>query len=180
MHHIRQRGISPLLSILGKLMLYSSFNYSHISMTSWLPYLFNYRFLSFDFNFYTILSIQPTFACYHIVQQSYHFLQRVPFYATESVVHNLALYINQDCRDVILHTNHGFTIVATVLLDEHGDFYFGAGFWKEISKFYVLKAGTKIALHIKGPGHGIYANFPVKSIRPDFVRSKCSFQVSAC
>ena len=72
-------------------------------------------------------------------------------------------------RDVILNTNHGFTIVATVRLDERGDSYFGTGFWKEISKFYVLKAGTKIALRIKGPGHEIYANFPDKIIRPDFV-----------
>ena len=94
-------------------------------------------------------------------------------------MHNLSLYINQDCRDVILNTNHGFTIVATVRLDERGDSYFGTGFWKEISKFYVLKAGTKIALHIKGPGHEIYANFPDKIIRPDFVRSKFSFQLSA-
>ena len=57
---------------------------------------------------------------------------------------------------------------------------FGTCLWKEISKFYVLKAGTKIALHIKEPGHEIYANFPDDIIRPDFVRSKCSFQVSAC
>ena len=81
---------------------------------------------------------------------------------------NLSLYINQDCRDVILHTNHGFTIVATVRLDERGDSYFGTGFWNEIAKFYVLKAGTKIALHIEGPGHEIYANFPDKIIRVDF------------
>ena len=52
-------------------------------------------------------------------------------------------------------------------------------FGKKIAKFYVLKAGTKIALHIKGPGHEIYANFPDKIIRPDFVRSKFSFQLSA-
>ena len=91
------------------------------------------------------------------------FLQRIPSYATESVVHNLSLYINQDCRDFILNTNHGFTKIATVRLDERGDSYFGTGLWKEISKFYVLKVGTKIALHIEGPGHEIYANFPKKS-----------------
>ena len=101
-------------------------------------------------------------------------------YATKSVVHNLSLYINQVCRDVILNTNHGFAIVAIVRLDERGVSYFGTGFWKEITKFYVLKAGTKITLHIKGPGHEIYANFPDKIIRPDFVRSKFSFQLSAC
>ena len=88
--------------------------------------------------------------------------------------------MNQDCRDAILSINHGFTIVATVRLDEHGNCYFGRGLWTEISKFYVLKAGTKIALHIKEPGHEIYANFPDDTIRPDFVRSKFSFQVSAC
>ena len=65
-------------------------------------------------------------------------------------------------------------------LDEHGDSYFGTDFWNEIAKFYVLKAGTKIALHIEGPGHEIYANFPDKIIHPDFVRSKFSFQLSAC
>ena len=64
-------------------------------------------------------------------------------------MHNFSLYIYHGSTNVILHTNHGFTIVATVRLDERGDSYFGAGFWKEISKFYVLKAGTKIALHIK-------------------------------
>ena len=41
-------------------------------------------------------------------------------------------------------------------------------------------AGTKIGLHIKGSGHEIYANFPDKIIRPEFVRSKFSFQLSAC
>ena len=71
-------------------------------------------------------------------------------------MHNFSLYIDQGCTDVILHTNHGFTIIATVRLDERGDSYFGTGFWKEISKFYVLKDDTKIALHIKGPGHEIY------------------------
>ena len=95
-------------------------------------------------------------------------------------MHNFSLYIDQGSTDVILHTNHGFTIVATVRLDEHGDSYFGTGFWNEIAKFYVLKAGTKIALHIKEPGHEIYANFPDDIIRRDFVRSKCSFRVSAC
>ena len=95
-------------------------------------------------------------------------------------MHNLSLYIDQDCTDVILHTNHGFTIVATIRLDERGDPYFGIGFWKEISKFYVLKDGAKIALHIKWPGHEIYANFIDDIIRPDFVQSKFPFQVSAC
>ena len=59
-------------------------------------------------------------------------------------MHNLSLHINQDCRDVILNTNHGFTIVATVRLDEGRDSYFATGFWNEIAKFYVLKAGTKM------------------------------------
>ena len=59
--------------------------------------------------------------------------------AMQSVVHNLSIYITQDCRDVILNTNHGFTIVATIRLDERGDCYFGTGFWKEIPKFYVLR-----------------------------------------
>ena len=81
--------------------------------------------------------------------------------------------------DVILHTNHGFTIIATVRLDEHGDSYFGTGFWKKNSKFYVMKDGIKIALRMKRPGHEIYANFPDKIIHPDFVRSKFSFQLSA-
>ena len=84
-------------------------------------------------------------------------------------MHNFSLYIDQGCTDVIFQTNHGFTIVATVLLDEHGDSYFGASFWKEISMFYVLKAGTKIGLHIKGHGHEIYANFPDKIICLEFV-----------
>ena len=78
-------------------------------------------------------------------------------------MHNFSLYIDQGSTDVILHTNHGFTIVATVRLDERGDSYFATGFWNEIAKFYVLKAGTKIALHIEGPGHEIYANFPAES-----------------
>ena len=95
-------------------------------------------------------------------------------------MHNFSLYIDQRSTNVILHTNHGFTIVATVRLDERGHSYFGTVFWKEIAKFYVLKADTKIALHIKGPGHEIYANFPDKIIRPDFVRSKFCFQLSAC
>ena len=94
-------------------------------------------------------------------------------------MHNLSLYINQDCRDVILNTNDGFTIVPTIRLDERADSYFGIGFWNEIAMFYVLKAGTKIALHIKGPDQEIYANFPDKIICPDFVRSKFSFQLSA-
>ena len=95
-------------------------------------------------------------------------------------MHNLSLYINQDYRDVILNTNHGFTSVVFLRLDECGHSYFGTGLWTEISKFYVLKVGTKIALHIKEPGHEIYANFPNDINRPDFVRSKFSFQVYAC
>ena len=95
-------------------------------------------------------------------------------------MHNFSLYIHQGSTNVLLCTNHGFTIVATVRLDEHGDSYFGTGLWKEIYKFYLLKASTKIALHIKEPGHEIYANFPDDIIRQDIVRSKCSFQVSAC
>ena len=82
--------------------------------------------------------------------------------------------------DVTLNTNHGFTIVATLRLDRCGDSYLGTGLWKEISKFYVLKASTKIALHIKELGHEIYANFPNDIIRPYFVRSKFYFQVSTC
>ena len=84
-------------------------------------------------------------------------------------MHNFSLYIHQGSTNVILRTNQGFTIVATIRLDERRDSYFGTGFWNEIAKFYVLKAGTKIALHIEGPGHEIYANFPDKIIRPDFV-----------
>ena len=95
-------------------------------------------------------------------------------------MHNFSLYIDEGSTDVILHTNHGFTIVATVRLDERGDSYFGTGFWKEIAKFYELKAGTGISLHIKGSGPEIYGNFPDDIIRPDFVRSKFSFQLSAC
>ena len=95
-------------------------------------------------------------------------------------MHNFSLYIDQGCTDVILHINNGFTIVATLRLDERGDSYFGTGFWKEISKFYEQKAGTRIALHIKGPSHEIYANFPDKIICPEFVRSEFSFQLSAC
>ena len=92
---------------------------------------------------------------------------------------NIGLYIIEDFRDVILSTNHGFTIVVSIKFDEDCHSYFDIGLWQEISKFYVLKAGTKIALHIEGPGHEIYANFPDKIIRPDFVRSKFSFQLSA-
>ena len=179
MHHIRQRGFSPPLSILGKLMMYCSFDYSHISMTSCLPYLFNYRFLSSDFNCCTVLSIWT-----HICMLPYSLT--ILLFCTTSLAmqqhmqYLLSLFLTQDCRDVILNTNHGFTIVAIVRLDEGGDSYFGTSFWKEIAKFYVLKSGTKIALHIEGPGHEIYANFPDKIIRPDFVRSKFSFQLSAC
>ena len=46
--------------------------------------------------------------------------------------------------NVILHTNHGFTIVATVRLDERGDSYFGTSFWNEIARFYVLKLALKL------------------------------------
>ena len=62
-----------------------------------------------------------------------------------------------------MHTNHVFTIVATVRLDEHGDSYFGAGFWKEMSKYYVLKVVTKIALHIKGLVMRYMLTSPTKS-----------------
>ena len=94
-------------------------------------------------------------------------------------MHNFSLYVDQGCTDVILHTNHGFTIIATVRLDEHGDSYIGTSLCKEISKFYVLKAGTIIALHIKECGHEIYANFPDKMIHPEFVRSMFSSQLVA-
>ena len=73
-----------------------------------------------------------------------------------------------------MNTNHGFTIVASVKLDEHGHSYFGAGLWTEISKYYVLKASTKIALHLKEPYHTINANFPDDILRTCYVGNKCS------
>ena len=44
-----------------------------------------------------------------------------------TVTLNLGLDINEDSRDVILSTNHGFTIVVSVKIDEDCHSYFEEG-----------------------------------------------------
>ena len=51
-------------------------------------------------------------------------------------------------------------------------------FGMKLQSFMYWKLALQL-LHIEGPGHEIYANFPDKITRPYFVRSKFSFQLSA-
>ena len=47
--------------------------------------------------------------------------------------------------------------------------YFDAGLWRAFYKFYVLKVGSKIMLHLPEVDHIIDAIFPDDIIRPWFV-----------
>jgi hypothetical protein len=46
--------------------------------------------------------------------------------------------------DVILTTQHGFTMTVGVKVDKDGHYYFDADLWRNFPKFYELKTLNKI------------------------------------
>ena len=57
-----------------------------------------------------------------------------------------------DSMDVILTTQHGFTMTVSVKLDKDGHSYFDADLCRKMSKCYELKAGNKIIVRAPQPG----------------------------
>jgi hypothetical protein len=144
--------------------MYCSFSYSHICMKSWLHYLFNYIFLYFAFSYCSVLSIIPIFACNDL---NFHFPQYIPCFARTRVQGNLGLYFVDDSMDVILTTQHGFTMTVRVKVDKDGHSYFDADLWRKFSKFYELKAGSKILVRAPQSGQiNMDVYFPSVISRP--------------
>ena len=124
--------------------------------------IFNSIFLYFAFiSLYiygSVLLVTPIFAScsvisiYLIYDLNFHFKQYIPCFARTGVEGNLGLYFVDDSQDVILTTQHGFTMTVSVKLDKDGHSYFNADLWRKMSKCYELKAGNKILVRAPQPG----------------------------
>ena len=139
--------------------MYCSFSYSHICIKSLLHYLFLIlHFCTLLYIYGSILSVTPIFAScsviliYLIYDLNFHFKQYIPCFARTGVEGNLGLYFADDSQDVILTTQHGFTMTVSVKLDKDGHSYFNADLWRKMSKCYELKAGNKILVCAPQPG----------------------------
>ena len=78
--------------------------------------------------------------------------------------------------DVILTTQHGFTMTVSVKLDKDGHSYFNADLWRKMSKCYELKAGNKIL--VRAPQRGLInmdVFFPNVISRSKSDRGECPF-----
>mgnify|MGYP005817686163 CR=1 FL=1 len=77
-----------------------------------------------------VLSVTPIFASclvisiYLIYDLNFHFMQYIPCSARTGVEGNLGLYFVDDSLDVILTTQHGFTMMISVKLDKDGSLLF--------------------------------------------------------
>ena len=105
-----------------------------------------------------VLSVTPIFASCSVISicliydLNFHFKQYIPCFARTGVEGNLGLYFADDSQDVILTTQHGFTMTVSVKLDKDGHSYFNADLWRKMSKCYELKAGNKILVRAPQPG----------------------------
>ena len=104
-----------------------------------------------------VLSVTPIFAScsvisiYLIYDLNFHFKQYNPCFARTRVEGNLGLYFANDSQDVILTTQHGFTMTVSEKVDKDGHSYFNADLWRKMSKCYELKAGNKIIVRAPQP-----------------------------
>ena len=104
-----------------------------------------------------VLSVTPIFAScsvisiYLIYDLNFHFKQYIPCFARTGVEGNLGLYFVDDSMDVILTTQHGFTMTVSVKLDKDGHSYFDADLCRKMSKCYELKAVNKIQVRAPQP-----------------------------
>ena len=127
-------------------------HYLYICIKSLLRYLFLiiYFCTLLSSIYWSVLSVTPIFAScsvisiYLIYDLNFHFKQYIPCFARTGVEGNLGLYFVDDSRDVILTTQHGFTMTVCIKLDKDGHSYFDADLWRKMSKCYELKAGNKI------------------------------------
>ena len=135
-------------------------SYSHICIKCLLDYLFLiiYFCTLLSSIYWSVLSVTPIFAScsvitiYLIYDLNFHFKQYIPCFARTWVEGNLGLYFADDSQDVILTTQHGFTMTVSVNLDKDGHSYFNADLWRKMSKCYELKAGNKILVRAPQPG----------------------------
>ena len=135
-------------------------HYLYICIKSLLHYLFSILYfctlLASIYGY--VLSVTPIFAScsvifiYVIYDLNFHFKQYIPCFARTRVEGNLGLYFADDSQDVILTTQHGFTMTVSVKLDKDGHSYFNADLWRKMSKCYGLKVGNKILVRAPQPG----------------------------
>ena len=140
-------------------MMYCSFSYSHICIKSLLHYLFLILYfctlLASIYGY--VLSVTPIFAScsvisiYLIYDLNFHFKQYIPCFARTGVEGNLGIYFADDSQDVVLTTQHRFTMTVSLKLDKDGYSYFDADLWRKMSKCYELKAGNKILVRAPQP-----------------------------
>ena len=107
-------------------------HYLYICIKSLLHYLFlilYFRTLLASIHGY-VLSVTPIFAScslisiYLIYDLNFHFKQYIPCFARIGVEGNLGLYFADDSQDVILTTQHGYTMTVSVKLNKDGHSYF--------------------------------------------------------
>ena len=79
--------------------------------------------------YFSVLSATPTFASFSVISihviydLNFHFKQYIPCFARTGVEGNLGLYFADDSQDVILTTQHGFTMTVSIKLDKDGYSY---------------------------------------------------------
>ena len=131
--------------ILGKFMMYCSYIYSHICIQSLLHYvvLIIYFCTLLSAIYSSVLSVPPIFAYFSVISiylicdPHFHSKQYIPCFARRGVEGNLGLYFADDSQDVILTTQHGFTMTVSVKLNKDGHSYFNMDLWRKMSKCYV-------------------------------------------
>lgn len=134
-------------------------HYLYICIKSLLHYLFLILYIcTLLASIYRyVLSVTPIFAScsvisiYLIYDLNFHFKQHIPCFARTGVEGNLGFYFPDDSQDVILTTQHGFTMTVSVTLDNDGHSYFNADLWRKMSKCYELKANKKILVRAPQP-----------------------------
>ena len=133
-------------------------HYLYICIKSLLHYLFLVLYFCTLLSsiYWSILSVTPIFAfcfvIYLIYDLNFHFKQYIPCFARTWVEGNLGLYFADDSQDVILTTQHGFTMTVSLKLDKDGHSYFNADLWRKMSKCYELKVGNEILVRALQPG----------------------------
>ena len=135
-------------------------HYLYICIKSLLHYLFLILYFCTLLSsiYWSVLSVTPIFASCSVISiylihgLNFHFKQYIPCFARTRVEGNLGLYFADDSQDVILTTQHGFTMTVSVKLDKDGHSYFNADLWRKMSKCYELKVGNKILVHAPQPG----------------------------
>ena len=114
-------------------------HYLYICIKSLLHYLFLILYFCTLLSsiYWSVLSVTPIFASFFVISiyliydLNFHFKQYIPCFARIGVEGNLGLYFVDDSQDVILTTQHEFTMMVSVKLDKYGHSYFNADLWRK-------------------------------------------------